>query len=78
MIVEQLLHLGYPAGVISYSLAAIAKRRLNIDIDKSIRGEIIWRGLDESVVIYASNDVRWLYQIMQSLVRGCFLHYFKK
>lgn len=71
MIVEQLLHLGYPAGVISYSLAAIAKRRLNIDIDKSIRGEIIWRGLDESVIIYASNDVRWLYQIMQSQIEEC-------
>ena len=71
MIVEQLLHLGYPAGVISYSLAAIAKRRLNIDIDKSIRGEIIWRGLDESVIVYASNDVRWLYQIMQSQIEEC-------
>ena len=71
MIVEQLLHLGYPAGVISYSLAAIAKRRLNVDIDKSIRGEIMWRGLDESVVVYASNDVRWLYQIMQSQIEEC-------
>ena len=71
MIVEQLLHLGYPAGVMSYSLAAIAKRRLNIDIDKSIRGEIIWRGLDESVIVYASNDVRWLYQIMQSQIEEC-------
>ena len=71
MIVEQLLHLGYPAGVVSYSLAAIAKRRLNIDIDKSIRGEIIWRGLDENVIVYASNDVRWLYQIMQSQIEEC-------
>lgn len=71
MIVEQLLHLGYPAGVTSYSLAAIAKRRLNIDIDKSIRGEIIWRGLDESVIVYASNDVRWLYKIMQSQIEEC-------
>lgn len=71
MIVEQLLHLGYPAGVVSYSLAAIAKRRLNIDIDKSIRGEIIWRGLDESVIVYAGNDVRWLYPIMQSQIEEC-------
>ena len=43
MIVEQLLHLGWPSGQISYALNAIAKRRLNIDIDKTVRGEIIWR-----------------------------------
>ena len=51
MIVEQLLYLGYPAGIISYSLANIAKRYLKIDIDKSIRGQIIWRGIDDEVII---------------------------
>ena len=71
MIVEQLLYLGYPAGIISYSLAAIAKRRLNIDIDKSIRGQIIWRGLDTQVIIYAANDVKWLEDIMWSQVADC-------
>lgn len=54
MIVEQLLHLGYPAGVISYALNAIAERRLGVNIDKTVRGEIIWRGLDERVIIYAA------------------------
>lgn len=54
MIVEQLLHLGYPAGIISYALNAIAERRLGINIDKTVRGEIIWRGLDEKVIIYAA------------------------
>ena len=71
MIVEQLLYLGYPAGIISYSLASVAKRRLDINIDKSIRGQIIWRGLDESVVIYGSNDVKWLEDIMQSQIKDC-------
>lgn len=65
MIIEQLLHLGFPNGQISYSLKAIAKRRLNIDIDKTVRGEIIWRGLDEKVIKYSAGDVRWLYDIMQ-------------
>lgn len=64
MIVEQLLYLGYPAGIISYSLANIAKRYLKIDIDKSIRGQIIWRGIDDEVIIYAANDVVYLEQIM--------------
>lgn len=66
MIVEQLLHLGYPTGQISYALNAIAKRRLGVDIDKTVRGEIIWRGLDESVIIYGAGDVTYLEQIMES------------
>lgn len=64
MIVEQLLYLGYPSGVISYSLKSIADRRLGIDIDKTVRGEIIWRGLDTSVILYAAGDVTYLEQIM--------------
>ena len=56
MIVEQLLYLGYPPEYkdpingISYSLQAIAERRLGIYIDKTIRGEIQWRGIDDSTI----------------------------
>ena len=71
MIVEQLLYLGYPSEVISYSLASVAKRRLNIDIDKSIRGQIIWRGLDEDVIMYSANDVKWLEDIMYHQIKEC-------
>lgn len=70
MIVEQLLYLGYPPkgkyGGIGYSLADVAKRRLSTYIDKSVRGEIIWRGLDEKTIIYAANDVVYLEDIMWS------------
>lgn len=69
MIVEQLLHLGYPSGQISYSLKEIAWRRLHIDIDKTVRGEIIWRGLDADVVNYAAGDVTYLERIMHSQQR---------
>lgn len=69
MIVEQLLHLGWPSGQISYALNAIAKRRLNIDIDKTVRGEIIWRGLDTQVIQYAAGDVTYLEKIMWSQVK---------
>ena len=54
MIVEQLLYLGYPKGYISYSLQAIAERRLGIYIDKTIRGQIQWRGIDSEVLLYAA------------------------
>ena len=68
MIVEQLLHLGYPSGQVSYALNAIADRRLHINIDKSVRSEIIWRGLDEITINYAAGDVTYLEKIMWSQV----------
>ena len=71
MIVEQLLYLGYPSGMISYALNTIAQRRLGIDIDKTVRGEIIWRGLDTSVIKYAAGDVTYLGDIMKSQLRDC-------
>lgn len=71
MIVEQLLHLGYPSGVISYALNAIAERRLGVNIDKTVRGEIIWRGLDEKVVLYAAGDVTYLEKIMRLQLEEC-------
>lgn len=71
MIVEQLLYLGYPSGLISFSLKGVAERRLGIDIDKSTRGEIIWRGLDEKVIQYAAGDVEKLGEIMMLQVKDC-------
>ena len=71
MCVEQLLHLGYPSGSISYSLKEIAWRRLEVNIDKTIRGQIRWRGLDEKVIQYSANDVVWLYDIMKSQIADC-------
>ena len=68
MIVEQLIYLGWPTGMMSYSLKEIAYRRLNISLDKTIRGEIIWRGLDLDVIRYAASDVTYLEKIMWSQV----------
>lgn len=65
MIVEQFLHLGYPPGVISYSLAAMCKRYLNIYMSKEIRGQIRFKGVYNSEVIqYAANDVVPMADIM--------------
>lgn len=65
MIVEQALHLGYDPKFFHCSLKAICERRLGIDIDKTVRGEIIWRGLDPKVVVYAAGDVMYLEDIME-------------
>lgn len=71
MIVEQMLYMGYPSGQISFSLKETAWRRLSINIDKTVRGEIIWRGLDERVIKYAAGDVLYLEDIMWQQVGDC-------
>lgn len=71
MIVEQLLYLGYPSGQISYSLKEVAHRYLNLEMDKTVRGEIIWRGLDTSVILYAAKDVVPLLDIMRLQLEQC-------
>lgn len=71
MIVEQLLYLGYPSGVKHYSLKAVAEEYLGIDIDKTVRGQIIWRGLDDAVIKYAAYDVVYLEQIAHKQIEEC-------
>ncbi len=51
----------YHSGV---SLKAICHRYLGKEMDKTVRGEIIWRGLDDSTIVYGAGDVQPLYQIM--------------
>lgn len=38
---------------------------LGVELDKSIRGQIIWRGLTEEVIIYAALDVAYLEEIRE-------------
>lgn len=71
MIIEQLLHLGFDNKFFHYSLQAVGQRRLGIDIDKSTRGEIIWRGLDDKVIIYAAGDVTYLEEIRDQQLKQC-------
>ena len=72
MIVEQLLHLGYDNKFFRYNLHDVAARYLpGVDLDKSVRGEIIWRGLDDRTIMYAANDVVYLEQIMDLEIEAC-------
>lgn len=56
---------------LSYSLQSLAYKYLSINIDKTVRGEIIWRGLDEQVILYAAGDVTYLEDIMWKQVNAC-------
>lgn len=61
---EKLMWLGYPSGFHSMSLKSAGYEYLGIELDKSVRGKIIWAGLTDDVVIYSANDVKYLEQIM--------------
>lgn len=56
---------------LSYSLKSLAAKYLNIDIDKTVRGEIIWRGLDTQVILYSAGDVTYLEDIMNAQIEAC-------
>jgi DNA polymerase I-like protein with 3'-5' exonuclease and polymerase domains len=82
MLVEQLLYLGYPNApskeqkkynipIIRHNLKDVALRRTGKVIDKSIRGQIMWKGIDSDVILYGADDVRLLYDIMQKQLAEC-------
>lgn len=57
---EKLLWLGYPPGMHEMSLKAAGEKYCGVELDKSIRGQIVNKGLTEDVIIYAANDVKYL------------------
>lgn len=65
-IAEKLMWLGYPSGFHSMSLKSAGENYLGVELDKTVRGQIIWAGLTEAVIEYAANDVKYLEQIMDS------------
>ena len=63
MIAEKLLYLGYPPQFHSLSLKSAAMNYLEIDLDKTVRGQIINQGLTIPVIKYAAGDVMHLTKI---------------
>lgn len=64
MLAEKLLWLGYPAGMHSMSLKSAAHNYIGIELDKSVRGKIIWsKEITDDIIIYAAKDVEYLEDI---------------
>lgn len=62
---EKMRWLGYPSGMHSLSLKSAGENYLGIELDKSVRGEIIWRKeLTDEIIVYSANDVKYLEDIM--------------
>ena len=62
---EKLLYLGYPGGMHSLSLKSAGENYLNIELDKTVRGKIIYSKLDEEIIRYGANDVAYLEQLRE-------------
>lgn len=62
---EKLMWLGYPAGIHSMSLKSAGENYLDIELDKSVRGKIIYSKLDEEIIRYGAADVQWLETIRE-------------
>ena len=62
---ERLMWSGYPPGIHSLSLKSAGENYLGIELDKSVRGKIIYAGLTEDVIVYSANDVKYLEKIMR-------------
>lgn len=62
---EKLMWLGYPAGIHSLSLKTAGEDYLGIELDKTVRGKIIYSKLDEEIIRYGANDVQWLEAIRE-------------
>lgn len=50
--------------ILKMNLKKAGELYLGVELDKSIRGQIIWRGLDSQVIEYAALDVKYLEDIM--------------
>lgn len=57
---EKLRWLGYPDGMHSLSLKTAAENYLSVSLDKSVRGQIIYKGLCTETIVYGANDVKYL------------------
>ena len=64
-VVEKLMHLGLLQKDYSASLASMCQNYLGIEMDKTIRGQINYKGLSDDVIEYGAKDVQHLERIME-------------
>ena len=64
---EKIRWLGWPSGMHSLSLKSAGENYLGVELDKTVRGQIIWRKeLTKDIIEYAANDVKYLEDIMNA------------
>ena len=64
---EKIRWLGWPSGMHSLSLKSAGENYLGIELDKTVRGQIIWRKeLTDEIRKYSANDVKYREDIMNA------------
>jgi DNA polymerase-1 len=66
LLAEKLLWLGYPSGMHSLSLQHCCQQYLGVYLDKTVRGNIIFEGVSDAVVVYGCRDVEYLIPLMEA------------
>lgn len=67
---EKLMWLGYPTGFHSMSLKSAGQLYLGVELDKTVRGKIIYSGLQDDIISYAANDVKYLEKIQEEQLKA--------
>lgn len=64
---EKMRWLGWPSGMHSLSLKSAGENYLGVELDKTVRGQIVWKKeLTDDIIEYAANDVKYLEDIMNA------------
>jgi DNA polymerase-1 len=67
---EKLLWLGYPGGMHSLALKNCCEHYLGVSLDKTIRGNIIYEGASDAVIVYGCRDVEYLIPLMKAQLKA--------
>lgn len=69
-LMEKTIWQGWPSGVHSLSLKVAGQKYCNVELDKTVRGQIIRKGINNPEVIrYAAEDVKYLEEIREKQIK---------
>lgn len=65
-LMEKAIWQGWPSGMHSLSLKSAGEHYCGVELDKSVRGKIIWsKTISDDIITYAANDVKYLERIRE-------------
>ena len=65
-LMEKAIWQGWPSGMHSLSLKSAGEHYCGVELDKSVRGKIIWsKTLSDDIIFYAADDVKYLEEIRE-------------
>lgn len=69
-LMEKAIWQGWPSGMHSLSLKSAGEHYCGVELDKSVRGKIIWsKTLSDDIIFYAADDVKYLEEIREKQMK---------